>query len=894
MEDLRQRRGGGSLANNDASGEIGQSGGDGRRLSKAKSVRRLSYHVSTPQSSRLTDAQARVFLNMYTRKLDRRVRGTRSNDSLCCEFFVVLILVVVVTVLGWDNSPENQEYTLTEGDIVGIALLVVWWIVALAIFFVWGDSPYAKMLRYMVIYIPLIVSVFSLSFYHEIRHRREANPYIPAGHYWVLVILIILEVLTFLGFMSYYNFFPMFVKSEWFRRDPGKVARLWKVGIVQDWVMNYRGHNPKHGSVKCNLNYTCKYAGSTDPDTGLPDGLGRWLDDAWEGETLTGYWKQGEPVAPFSSWNVGTDDAVVAVRVAYFKATDDPFGKNKFKSTNAQPPECGVASVECSVSGSFYKHLPQATLIEGPYGVESMPTDRTNPIREVLSHMIHVGEACEDADHVHDDGRGVSTIKIRATDPRGVQVLGHVYEPTGRFYAPDAKSITVEVDWGDAVEESKAVAGAGERRPELSKSTQLRQSARFLQKTLFMPKADPTPLSKLVEVEVEDDSDEEISDEEIIDLEEGQQPQSAEVASVKQRRRTYHERRATLRVQNWAPYQYKEALVFLPGYNSTTEARLSSFGQFLAMTKLSRHVYPFVFLNPGSSGPGYFYASNITNTDANEESLLKLFQGLRAAGITRCHILTHSMGVQTLLGAFRDKYNEKGERIGRSDVSMCFQLDPELDETEGPKEGRRQQYGNQMLCKSITILNADFPVKAFVDRGFLSIRRICKTITVVGDRNDRALKWSSIFNGVAPHVDRYERPEYMKPTLTCEETNWELAERIGRNIGELYFSPEEAQRQCKSGDDKAFPNRLLFNKVGPIGVSGTQTRAWLDLDVIDMTGLDTNIKGMRHSGFSLNAMLLQDLEELISSGKRAMKRSSLLYREGNVFSYAHAPSFVVQ
>lgn len=61
-----------------------------------------------------------------------------------------------------------------------------------------------------------------------------------------------------------------------------------------------------------------------------------------------------------------------------------------------------------------------------------------------------------------------------------------------------------------------------------------------------------------------------------------------------------------------------------------------------------------------------------------------------------------------------------------------------------------------------------------------------------------------------------------------------------------------------------------------------------------MTGLDTNIKGMRHSGFSYNGMLLKDLQELFSTGKRAITRSSLIFREGNNFTFAFAPSFVSQ
>ena len=221
---------------------------------------------------------------------------------------------------------------------------------------------------------------------------------------------------------------------------------------------------------------------------------------------------------------------------------------------------------------------------------------------------------------------------------------------------------------------------------------------------------------------------------------------------------------------------------------------------------------------------------------------------------------------------------------------MCFQLDPKFSDST-VSECKR------MVCKSVTLLNADFPVRAFVDRAYLSIRRVCQTITVVGDRNDRALFWSSFFNGVAPKFG-YEYPEVLRPSIGPFEQNLALMERMGCSIEKLYFSPSVGQQYHNSGNADKFRHQL-FNKAfvdisGKAGTTDSENRFWLDMDVIDMTGLDTNIKGMRHSGFSLNGMLLKDLEELISSGKRAMKRTTLLYREGNVFTYAHAPAFVSQ
>ena len=72
-----------------------------------------------------------------------------------------------------------------------------------------------------------------------------------------------------------------------------------------------------------------------------------------------------------------------------------------------------------------------------------------------------------------------------------------------------------------------------------------------------------------------------------------------------------------------------------------------------------------------------------------------------------------------------------------------------------------------------------------------------------------------------------------------------------------------------------------------------QDRQWLDIDVIDSSNIDTNVAQWRHSAFNVNPILLKDLEELIITGRRAINRSTLIHREGNIFSYAHAPSFIV-
>lgn len=68
---------------------------------------------------------------------------------------------------------------------------------------------------------------------------------------------------------------------------------------------------------------------------------------------------------------------------------------------------------------------------------------------------------------------------------------------------------------------------------------------------------------------------------------------------------------------------------------------------------------------------------------------------------------------------------------------------------------------------------------------------------------------------------------------------------------------------------------------------------WLDCDVIDSTGLDTNVNELRHSAYNVNSILLRDIEEIIVTRKRASERTTLLHKKGtNVFEFIQAPSFI--
>ena len=78
-----------------------------------------------------------------------------------------------------------------------------------------------------------------------------------------------------------------------------------------------------------------------------------------------------------------------------------------------------------------------------------------------------------------------------------------------------------------------------------------------------------------------------------------------------------------------------------------------------------------------------------------------------------------------------------------------------------------------------------------------------------------------------------------------------------------------------------------------LAMEGVEGR-WADIDVIDMTWLSSNVHALRHNSFNLNRSLVDDLREVIVEGKRAaQRRSRLVRRAGNVFTFLQPPSHVV-
>ena len=794
----------------------------------------------------LSQAQEQVLLHMQIRRLTRQLKGKQSKtkNTHHVALFVLLLCVYSLSASYMDNGTLTTTLTIQVWQMVAVG---AWFLLIVILLSLLEDSIFFAAIVWMFVYWPLLAIITSILFTEDKLDPSETP--------WITIVFCLAQCLTLCIVVLRHYVYPKTLQSDWFKRTMG-ASRYWKALVTSTsrnnndssslWTMTYQGAYHWTQLYGHSHRHSCQYEGDVDESTGLPHGSGRWIDDSHGGEILTGAWHQGKPVAPFLSRRYGTGDAFRAVPICYFLAADDEFEHQKMVPTNLQPAKCGVASVECSVQGAFYKHLPEATELYGPIMVPEMAENeqhddddsKTDWLQDCFRHMAQLVPEYDTC----------TSVAVSTSDPRGVQVLGHVFAPTNQAFSSETTEIVVRVRRDDEEEEKQGD---------------------------------------------DDDKDEdvEIDGECLDDIELGYKNSNRH-----HHHQPYHPNHsirdhfARLEVQDWVPTPRKEALVFIPGFNSCLKRSLQTLGQLLAMTKISARVYPIVFEWPVAQVLTYRYASAIAATTRNKHFFLQLMRGLKAAGIDHVHFMSHSMGVQTLLGAFRNKDDGTS-----SEVSNCFRL---ADTDDGADED------TLMTCKSITMLNPDFPLAAFVDHAFLSIRRVCSHITIVGDRGDQALWYSQLINGSAKYFG-YSQPDILNGTEDLTGPPKQFHQRVmGRHIDALHTAEHDLDEPMDKDKGKAMDqehavamdHRMLFQKRRSQLSMATSDRSmdhrWLDVDVIDTTLLDTNIKDLRHSGFNVNPILLKDLEELIVTGRRAAERSTLLYREGNVFSYCHAPSFV--
>ena len=96
----------------------------------------------------------------------------------------------------------------------------------------------------------------------------------------------------------------------------------------------------------------------------------RWRDSQSKGESLKGLWKHGKPIGPFAASEQGSGFGFRSVQIAFATCDKEAFrwDENRGATMTVHPDglHWGVASTETSISGSYYRHLPESTILKGP------------------------------------------------------------------------------------------------------------------------------------------------------------------------------------------------------------------------------------------------------------------------------------------------------------------------------------------------------------------------------------------------------------------------------------------------------------------------------------------------------------------------------------------------
>ena len=352
-----------------------------------------------------------------------------------------------------------------------------------------------------------------------------------------------------------------------------------------------------------------------------------------------------------------------------------------------------------SVMGSFYNNFPLATLMTEPKVIDGDTT-----IGDLCKGLLHVGNTRENVE--------TSSLTIKLSKPNGLQVKGFRYDPTGASscYSADHLALSVH-NLNSSQIDNASLLFCGE-------NNRLRMSIPFVS-SMSTRKGMGT---------ISEGKDEEPQQE--------SPPLPNDVGKVYEieEQLKNSDQKPYLEIKEWSPRLVKDALIYFPGFNSEPKKSSESLGQLLAMTNIRDYVYPIIFCWPNGTVIKYRKSSKYARSKKTVERFVSLLKDLQKSGIQNVHLLSHSMGAQAMLHGFNCEADGS-----RSELSACFKL------AENYNPGKISS--RKLVCKSITIMNPDYPLCVFIDETFHSIRKICSNITLIGDQYDKALMFSMYVNG---------------------------------------------------------------------------------------------------------------------------------------------------
>lgn len=266
----------------------------------------------------------------------------------CCSLCLLFVCVCVFPESRASLLESNTPGSTTSDDLFNtvIVIFVIYLIVRMALIIRWLIYwvVFAEMVTYM-----LTNNVHALFWLDDTISDSDAHI-----RYVVMMVLIGLEALTIAVYIFAHFVYPWCVRTNkfnsisWWRARPGP----------QTNTITYRSIARIYTS-KRNL---IRYCGGLNAE-GQPHGYGMWTDTSYHGERLTGQWENGIPIGPFRSFEHGSGYSFVNIRIGFChnRSENKSDGISFWPKHSSDGLHWGVASVECSVSGGFFKFLPSVS-----------------------------------------------------------------------------------------------------------------------------------------------------------------------------------------------------------------------------------------------------------------------------------------------------------------------------------------------------------------------------------------------------------------------------------------------------------------------------------------------------------------------------------------------------
>ncbi|CAH1763007.1 4789_t:CDS:10 [Entrophospora sp. SA101] len=272
----------------------------------------------------------------------------------------------------------------------------------------------------------------------------------------------------------------------------------------------------------------------------------------------------------------------------------------------------------------------------------------------------------------------------------------------------------------------------------------------------------------------------------------------------------------------------QECIIFIHGFNCPPKFATETFGQFLALADFPNYIKPFVFSPSGSNSFWYWEAQKQGLIEEVVNDFKTFLLDLRDSGFSAVHILSHSMGCKLLLNyvkafdeIFQIRHKRSGGNTSNTFKEKSISIDVESQTISLSSDAQQTPSPSTITTKkmklsSITLLNPDTSLSQFVNADYQQISKYCNHITVYTNRRDFALR--------------------VREFMSKEKS-------LGRH----------------TSSDLYLEGKLL------------------NIDLIDTTQLDVNIHKLRHNFFNLNRILVDDLCDIIVSGRKANERKIVIH-----------------